>query len=71
MNGSVAIGILNIIRDRAYMQGEIARRAGFTTQQFNDMLHDRKVIRADYMPQIARALSVSVQDIYDAGNLGA
>lgn len=67
MSGSVAVGIKNIIQDRAYMQSEIARRAGFSSQQFNDMLHERKIIRADYMPLIARALGVSVQEIYDAG----
>lgn len=71
MNGSVAVGIKNIIQDRAYMQSEIARRAGFSSQQFNDMLHERKIIRADYMPLIARALGVSVQEIYDAGRMEA
>lgn len=71
MSGSVAVGIKNIIQDRAYMQSEIARRAGFSSQQFNDMLHERKIIRADYMPPIARALGVSVQEIYDAGRMEA
>ena len=67
MSGSVAVGIKNIIQDRAYMQSEIAKRAGFSSQQFNDMLHERKIIRADYMVPIANALGVSVQEIYDAG----
>ena len=67
MNGSVAVGIKNIIKNRAYMQSEIAKRAGFSSQQFNDMLHERKIIRADYMVPIANALGVSVQEIYDAG----
>jgi transcriptional regulator with XRE-family HTH domain len=67
MSGSVAEGIKKIIRERAYMQSEIARRAGFTAQQFNDMLNNRKIIRADYMAPIACALGVSVQEIYDAG----
>jgi len=71
VSGSVAVGIKNIIQDRAYMQSEIARRAGFSSQQFNDMLHERKIIRADYMPPIARALGVSVQEIYDAGRMEA
>lgn len=71
MNGSVAVGIRNIIQDRAYMQSEIARRAGFSSQQFNDMLHERKIIRADYMIPIAKALGVSVQEIYDAGRMEA
>lgn len=67
MYGSVAAGIRTIIQEKAYRQSEIARRAGFSSQQFNDMIHDRKIIRADYMIPIANALSVSVQDIYDAG----
>jgi len=71
VNGSVAVGIRNIIQDRAYMQSEIARRAGFSSQQFNDMLHERKIIRADYMIPIAKALGVSVQEIYDAGRMEA
>ena len=67
MNGSVAAGIRSIIQDKAYMQSEIARRAGFSSQQFSDMLHERKIIRADHVIPIAKALGVTVQDIYDAG----
>ena len=31
------------------------------------MLKGRKIIRADYLVPIAKALGVSVQEIYDAG----
>ena len=67
MDGSVATGIRRIIQEKAFLQNAIARKSVFTVQQFNDMLHDRKVIRADYIPYIAKALEVSVQEIYDAG----
>ena len=67
MSGSVAAGIDKIMKDNGYIQKVIAQKAGFTDQQFSDMLCGRKVIRADYLVPIAKAMRVSVQDIYDAG----
>lgn len=67
MSGSVAAGIDKIIQDRGYIQKVIAEKAGFTDQQFSDMLCGRKVIRADYLIPIAKAMRVSIQEIYDAG----
>ena len=67
MIGSVAVGIERIIKDKCFIQGAIAEKSGFTHQQFSDMLNGRKVIRADYLPKIAKAMCVSVQDIFDAG----
>ena len=67
MIGSVAAGINTIIRDKGFVQGSIAAKAGFTDQQFCDMLKGRKIIRADYLVPIAKALGVTVQEIYDAG----
>lgn len=67
MNGNVAAGIDAIIRDKGFVQGVIAAKAGFSDQQFCDMLKGRKIIRADYMVPIAKAMGVTVQEIYDAG----
>lgn len=67
MTGSVATGIEKIIREKGYIQGSIAAKAGFSDQQFCDMLKGRKVIRADYLVPIAKAMGVQVQDIFDAG----
>lgn len=67
MSGSVAAGIERIIRERGFVQGAIASKSGFTDQQFCDMLKGRKIIRADYLVPIAKALGVTVQDIFDAG----
>ena len=67
MTGSVAVGIEKIIRDKGFVQGVIAAKSGFSDQQFCDMLKGRKIIRADYLVPIAKALGVTVQDIYAAG----
>lgn len=68
MTGSVAAGIEAIIREKGFIQGVVAEKAGFSDQQFCDMLKGRKIIRADYMVPIAKAMGVSVQAIYDAGS---
>lgn len=43
----------------------VAKDAGFSFQQFSDMLHGRKIIRADYLPSIAKALDVKVGDLFE------
>ena len=63
----IAVGIKNMIADRGFVQKAVALRAGYTSQQFNDMLNGRKVIKASDITPIANALGVSVQDGYDAG----
>ena len=67
MTGSVAVGIERIIRDKGFVRGSIASKAGFSDQQFCDMLKGRKIIRADYLVPIAKAMGVTVQEIFDAG----
>lgn len=67
MKGSVAAGIEAIIREKGFVRASIAGKAGFSDQQFCDMLKGRKIIRADFMVPIAKAMGVSVQEIYDAG----
>ena len=63
----ICYGIHRIINDMGYKKNAIAKRAGFSEQQFSAMLNGRKIIRAEYMPRSAKALDVSVADIYDAG----
>ena len=70
MENIVANSIKQIIVDKAMVQGIVAKRSGFTGQQFSDMLNGRKVIRAEYLPRIAGALGVEVQDLYASGQKG-
>lgn len=67
MSGSVAAGIEKLLKEHGLIQKNVAVKAGFTEQQFSDMLCGRKIIRADYLVPIACAMRVSIQDIYDAG----
>ncbi len=63
----VACGIKNLIVEKGLIQRAVAQRAGYTQQQFSDMLNNRKVIKAVDLIPISTALGVPVQEIYDAG----
>ena len=63
----IAAGIRHIISERGLIQKSVASRAGYTQQQFNDMLNGRKTIKAKDVIPISKALGVSIQDVYDAG----
>lgn len=64
----IAMGIRNLINERGMIQRVVAERAGYTSQQFSDMLNDRKIIKAIDIVPISKALGVSVQEVYDAGS---
>lgn len=64
MENSVAIGIKQSMIKKGLFQKAVAERSGFTEQQFSDMLNGRKVIRAEYLPQIATAIGVDVGDLF-------
>lgn len=56
--------IKKLVKESDIKQGAIARRAGFTDQSFSDMMNGRKLLRAEYIPQIAIALGKTVNEIY-------
>lgn len=64
MDSSVIIGIKQNMVAKGLYQKAVAERAGFTEQQFSDMLNGRKIIRAGYLPAIAKAIGVSVGDLF-------
>lgn len=45
-NSVVAIRLKHIISEKGLKQASIAARAGFTAQEFNDMLNGRRIMRA-------------------------
>lgn len=67
MSGNVARGIKNIVREKGLRNQFVADKAGFTQQQFSDMINGRKLILAEYLPGLAQALGVTVMDIFNAG----
>ena len=56
--------INTLIAQKGLMQKAVALKAGFSEQQFSDMLNGRKVIRAEYIPLIAKALEVTPNDLF-------
>lgn len=67
----IVAGIKSLIAEKGMVQKIVAQRAGYTPQQFSDMLNDRRIIRAIDLIPISGALGVSVQEIYDAGRMEA
>lgn len=67
MESMVALRIKSIIAEKGLVQKAVALRVGFTEQQLCDMLNSRKVIRAEYLPAISKALGVEIPEIYKCG----
>lgn len=56
--------IKTIIEEKGMKQVVVANRAGFSPQDFSNMLNERrKLIRAEHLPLIADALGVDVNDL--------
>ena len=65
MNEIVAPNIDAIIARKCLKQSAVAEKAGYTRQQFNDMLKGRKVIRDTDIVRIAAALEIDVNALFD------
>lgn len=45
-NSIVAVRLKNVIKEKGLKQSAIADKAGFSTQEMNDMLNGRRLMRA-------------------------
>lgn len=63
-NTDLIIAIRKLIKSKGFIQGYVAEKAGFSIQQFSDMLNGRKLLLAEYIPRIANALGVTANEIY-------
>lgn len=64
-NKQLADNIKSIIRKKGILQSDLAQIAGYSRQQLSNMLQGRKLIRADDIPRIAKALSSTPNDLYN------
>lgn len=53
-----------IIRKKGLKQKEIAERAGYSKQQFSDMIQGRKIIKPCDAVAISEALGVSMNELF-------
>lgn len=60
---SVPENIYKTIEEKMLVQAKVAKRAGYTPKAFNDMLKGRKLILADDVLKISKALGVSPNEL--------
>lgn len=64
--------IKRIINEKGMKQGIVAERAGFTKQEFSNVLNDRrKLLRVEHIVPIAESLGVEPNDLYGISPRGA
>ena len=59
--------IVRIINEKGLKQLAVAKAAGYSQQQFSDMLNGRKIIKPCDALAIAEALNVTMNDLYGTG----
>lgn len=58
--------IKHIIDEKGMKQGVVAERAGFTPQEFSNIMNDRrKLLRIEHLHPIACAMGVDVNALYE------
>lgn len=68
MKSIVASNVEAIISERCLKQCAVAKKAGYSKQQFNAMLKGRKVIRDTDIIRISVALEVDANTLLALGN---
>lgn len=63
-NAMLPVNIACAIKMRGMKNNTVAERAGFTKQQFSDMLNGRKIIKPCDILAISDAIGVSVGDLF-------
>ena len=63
-NEPLASRLKVIIAQEGLRQGSVATKAGFTPQQFSDMLNGRKIMKAVDIARIIDALGVTANDLF-------
>ena len=63
-NVTLPSNIVKVINQKGLKQKAVAERAGYTAQQFTDMLKGRKIIKPCDVLAIADALGVTANDLF-------
>ena len=64
-NEPLAQRITLFIKESGLKQIAVAEKAGYSAQEFNDMLNGRKLIRVCDIPKIAYGLGVSANKLFE------
>ncbi len=66
----VAENVERIIREAGLKKRVVAEKAGFNQKEFSAMLHGRKLILAEHVIPLARALGKSPNELYGIAAAG-
>lgn len=61
----VVSAVKQILTEKGMKQYVVAERAGFSEQEFSNMLNGRKLLRVEYIPKITKALGISPNDLFE------
>ena len=64
LNTAVVPNIRKIIDERGLKQCSVAKKAGYTQQQFNNLLNGRKLVTDIDICKITDALGVTANDLF-------
>lgn len=60
----IVSNIRRMLDEKGIRQTKVAEKLGITKHAFNNMLFGRRIIRAEYIPGIAKALGCTCNDIF-------
>lgn len=64
----VVDNIRAIIKANGLKQKYVAEKAGFTPQEFSNMLNGRKQFQTEYVNRVCNALSITPNDLFRVKN---
>ncbi len=67
MKSGITNNARRIIAEKGLKQCAVAKMAGYTPQEFSDMLCGRRVIRPDDIAAICNALDIMPNDLFGCG----
>lgn len=68
MSEIIVKNIRQCIAEKGLKQSYVAKKAGFTPQEFNNILCGRKKLNVEYIMPICNALSITANDLFKIAN---
>lgn len=64
---NVQENIRKVIKEKGMKQKYVAEKAGFSEWDFSNMMNGKKIIRAEYIPVIAKAIGTDANTLLGIG----
>lgn len=67
-NSNIGFNVKKLIKKSGLKQYAVAERAGYDNRTFNAMLNGHRIIKAEEIPSIAKALGVTPNELFKTTN---